>query len=255
MLSGNEVGVLLCADALACANTGSQPKLVITTIVSSTWLSRIAADLGAAYAEVLTGFKWIANAAIAATEQGQSFVGGYEEALGVSVGPLVRDKDGVSAAVRVAELAAALRAEGKTLWDRLDELAVAHGLSRALQWSIVLPGSEGQTQIASLMRALRESPPSALGGAEITRRIDLSASPAPGFEGSPLPNSDVLVFHDATGTRLTVRPSGTEPKIKMYLEAVARVGIVAELETVSHVLDEKLEAIRGELSHQLGLSP
>ncbi|MFZ9886578.1 MAG: phospho-sugar mutase [Myxococcota bacterium] len=255
MLSGNEVGVLLCADALACANTGSQQKLVITTIVSSTWLSRIAADLGAAYAEVLTGFKWIANAAIAATEQGRSFVGGYEEALGVSVGPLVRDKDGVSAAVRVAELAAALRAEGKTLWDRLDELAVAHGLSRALQWSIVLPGSEGQTQIVSLMRALRESPPSALGGAEITQRIDLSASPAPGFEGSPLPNSDVLVFHDATGTRLTVRPSGTEPKIKMYLEAVARVGTVAELETVSRVLDEKLEAIRGELSHRLGLSP
>src|SRR5690606_4610656 len=115
-LSGNDVGVLLSADALVHADTKGKQKLVITTIVSSTWLSRIAHDLGAAYDEVLTGFKWIANAAMAAEQDGKAFVSGYEEALGVSVGPLVRDKDGVSAAVRAAELCAALKREGKTLW-------------------------------------------------------------------------------------------------------------------------------------------
>lgn len=253
MLSGNDVGVLLAADALVHADTQGKQKLVITTIVSSTWLSRIAADLGAAYDEVLTGFKWIANAAMDAEKEGKAFVAGYEEALGVSVGPLVRDKDGVSAALHVAELAAALRREGKTLWDRLDELSVAHGLSRAAQWSVVLPGSEGQARIAEAMRRLREEPPATLAGAKVVRQVDMAKSPAPGFEQSPLPPSDVLVFYDENGTRLTVRPSGTEPKIKMYLEAVARVSDVGELPKAREELDGRLAQIRTELMGRLGL--
>lgn len=253
MLSGNAVGVLLAADALEHADTKGKQKLVITTIVSSTWLSRIAADLGAAYDEVLTGFKWIANAAMAAEEEGKAFVCGYEEALGVSVGPLVRDKDGVSAAVRVAELVAGLRREGKTLWDRLDELSVTHGLSRDLQWSVVLPGSEGQARIAEAMRRLREEPPEALAGVKVARKVDMAKSPATGFEKSPLPPSDVLVFYDEEGTRLTVRPSGTEPKIKMYLEAVARVSDVGELPKKREELDGRLAQIRTELMGRLGL--
>src|SRR5690606_15075767 len=111
------------------------------------------------------------------------------------------------AAVRAAELCAALKREGKTLWDRLDELSVAHGLSRASQWSVVLPGSEGKARIDDAMRRLRAEPPAALGGVNIARRIDMAKEPAAGFDKSPLPPSDVLVFHDEEGMRLTVRPS------------------------------------------------
>ena len=202
---------------------------------------------------MLTGFKWIANHAMAAEARGQAFVCGYEEALGVSVGPLVRDKDGVSAAVRVAELAAALKQEGKTLWDRLDELAVKHGLARADQWSVVLPGAEGQARIAEAMRRLRDEPPSALAGASVTRRVDLATAPAAGFEGSDLPGADVLVFYDEDGTRLTVRPSGTEPKIKLYLEASARVPDAASIPAQVAALDVRLKAIRAELMDRLWL--
>ena len=109
MLTGNEIGVLLADDALEHADTGGRPKLVVTTVVSSSLLSRMAHDRGARYEETLTGFKWIADAAIRAERDGVAFVFGYEEALGYTVGPLVRDKDGIGAAVRLAELTRHLR--------------------------------------------------------------------------------------------------------------------------------------------------
>ena len=252
LLTGDQVGVLL-ADYLL--EVGPKDKrMVATTIVSSQLLGFLAKQAGADYRETLTGFKWIGNAAMDYERQHHGrFVMGYEEALGYSVGPLVRDKDGVSAAVRVAELCAALRREGKTLWDRLDELSVAHGLSRAAQWSVVLPGREGQARIAEAMRRLREEPPGALAGVKVARRVDMAKTPAAGFEESPLPPSDVLVFYDEDGMRLTVRPSGTEPKIKMYLEGVARVSDVKELPAKREELDRRLAEVRAELMGRLGL--
>src|SRR5690606_16428565 len=110
-----------------------------------------------------------------------------------------RDKDGVSAAARVAELCAGLKREGKTLWDRLDELSVNHGLSRASQWSVVLPGAEGQARIQEAMRRLREQPPKALAGVGVARKVDMAKAPAAGFEACPLPPADVLVFYDEDG--------------------------------------------------------
>jgi phosphomannomutase len=254
MLSGNETGVLLCADALENADTGGEEKLVVTTIVSSTWLSRVAKNLGAHYGEVLTGFKWIANAAIDAKAKGISFVCGYEEALGVSVGPLVRDKDGVSAAVRVAELAASLRLEGRSLLDRLDELAVKHGVSVAEQWSVVLPGSEGSARIAEALGALRADPPAEVAGVAIERRVDMARDgDGDGWERGDLPASNVLVFFDADGTRITVRPSGSEPKIKFYLEAAGRVSDVGALPAKREELRAQLKKARAELMERVGL--
>ena len=120
MLSGNEIGWLLADDVLTHAPTGSRQKLVVTTIVSSTLLSRMARDRGAAYDETLTGFKYIGDRALRAEAEGEAFVFGYEEALGYTVGPLVRDKDGIGAAVRMAELdAPSSRATGarcSTAW-------------------------------------------------------------------------------------------------------------------------------------------
>ncbi len=215
LLSGNEIGVLLADDALRHADVGGRRKLVVTTLVSSSLLSRMARDRGAAYLETLTGFKWIANAALLAERRGEAFVLGYEEALGYSCGPLVRDKDGIGAALRMAELVRHLKANGATPLERLDLLLLEHGMSQQLQWSVTLAGAAGKAKIAAAMARLRERPPATIGDRAVARVAD---------HLQRTPRSDVLVFEAEDGARLSARPSGTEPKIKFYLELVARVG-------------------------------
>jgi len=256
MLGGNEVGVLLGDDAIEHAETGGRRKLVVTTIVSSTLLSRIARDRGMGYRETLTGFKWIAEAALRAEAEGEAFVFGYEEALGYSVGPLVRDKDGIGAALRLAELARFLKARGLTLLDRLDDLLVAHGLSHTIQWSLTLPGPEGRTRIRAAMDRLREDPPERLGPSPVVRIVDVAAGEerVRGKRRSlDLPRSDVLVFETADGGRLLARPSGTEPKIKFYLELAARPDGRAAVAEARARLEREGQALRRALMAELGL--
>lgn len=257
MLSGNEIGALLADDALRHADTGGRRKLVVTTIVSSTLLSRMARDRGAAYAETLTGFKWIGNAALRREADGEAFVFGYEEALGYSCGPLVRDKDGIGAALRMAELVRHLKAQGRTPLARLDEMLVEHGMSHQLQWSVALAGGEGRARIASAMEALRREPPPAIGVSPLQRTLDLllGEERAAGGGSRPLepPRADVLIFHAADGARLIARPSGTEPKIKFYLELVGRAASPGEVPAVRAELDERGGRVRRELLARLGL--
>jgi phosphomannomutase len=257
MLSGNEVGVLLSDDALEHAETGGRPKLVVTTVVSSSLLSRMARDRGAVYRETLTGFKWIADTALAAEREGIAYVMGYEEALGYSFGPLVRDKDGIGAALRLAELARHLKARGKTLVDRLDELLVAHGLSHQLQWSATLPGPEGRARIDAAMAALRQSPPQRIAASAVVRRLDgLAGEEVVNGERRPsaLPPSDLLAFQAQDGARLTVRPSGTEPKIKFYLELVGRAADRDAVPAARGRLDQEARAIKAALMKELKLA-
>ncbi len=193
MLRGDEVGVLLADKLLRLGVRGTYA----TTIVSSQLLASLARRHGVGYAETLTGFKWIARAA-------PDLVYGYEEALGYAVAPdLVRDKDGVSAGLRVAEIAAELKAGGSSLLQRLDELAAEHGRFATDQLSIRV---EDPTLIADTMRRIRQAPPRTLLGAPVTVE-DL------------LPDADVLRWR-CPGGRVVVRPSGTEPKLKAYLEVV-----------------------------------
>jgi phosphomannomutase len=167
-------------------------------------LGRLAAAHGVPYSETLTGFKWIVRA-------GEDLVFGYEEALGYAVGPqVVRDKDGISAALLVAEIAAGLRTRRLTLLDRLDELAAEHGVHLTDQVSLRV---RDLGRIATTMQALRTSPPRELAGRDVVRVRDLLDDPG------PLPPSDVLVLH-LDGARVVARPSGTEPKLKAYLEVV-----------------------------------
>ena len=217
VLTGDQLGALL-ADYLL--HVGAKDKrMVATTIVSSQLLGFLAQQAGADYRETLTGFKWIANAALdyERTAHGR-FVMGYEEALGYSVGPLVRDKDGVSAAVIVAELAAWNRAHGRSLIDHLDDIYRRVGLFVTEQVSITRPGAEGLAQIRAAMAKFRAAPPTALAGHAIDSVVDLSRG-----EGG-LPPSDVLVFKLAGGRRVIMRPSGTEPKLKSYYEVRVAVG-------------------------------
>jgi phosphomannomutase len=226
MLRGDEVGVLL-ADHLI--RTGRGTGTFATTIVSSSWLGALCAARGVRYAETLTGFKWIVRAA-------DDVAYGYEEALGYAVAPwLVRDKDGVSAALLVADLAAELRAEGRTPLDRLDELATELGLYATDQLSVRV---DDLTEIAAAMARLRAAPPAALLGRPVTAVDDL------------LPAADVVRLR-AEGCRVVARPSGTEPKLKAYLEVT--VPVAGPVPDARARAAAELAALRAETAAALGL--
>ena len=257
VLSGNELGALLADDAIEHAESGGRKKLVVTTVVSSSLLSRMARDRGVAYRETLTGFKWICDAALRGEAEGLAFVFGYEEALGYTVGPLVRDKDGIGAALRLAEAARALKARGLTLLDRLDALLVAHGLSHQVQWSVTLPGAEGRERIRAAMARLRATPPASIAGSPVRSVLDAASGErhvAGETRPSGLPRSDLLALESEDGARLTVRPSGTEPKIKFYLELVGRAAQPAEVAPLRARLEAEGQALRRALVAQLQLA-
>jgi phosphomannomutase len=216
ILRGDEIGVLLADHILR--HTSGDDRLVATTIVSSSLLARMAEAEGVHYAETLTGFKWIVRAAFQRPDL--RFVFGYEEALGYCAGTMVRDKDGITAALLLAELVADLAGGSgggspRTVHDRLDELAAEHGAHVTDQWSLRLPGPTGLARVAAVMSGLRQAPPAALDGRTITEVEDLLA-------GGPLPPSDVVILRLGRA-RVMVRPSGTEPKLKLYFEAVEPV--------------------------------
>jgi phosphomannomutase len=237
MLRGDEVGALLGDHLLRQGVAG----VYAASIVSSSLLGRLAGAAGQPYEETLTGFKWIARV--------PGLVYGYEEALGYCVAPsLVRDKDGVSALLLVLELAAGLRAEGRTLLDRLDEIAVRHGLHATDQLSVRV---SDLSLIAEAMHRLRIAPPTTLGGLAVEQVDDLAV----GSDG--LPPTDGLRFRLADEARVVVRPSGTEPKLKCYLEVVVAVGEDQEppeaLAAARIVGAQRLDAIRTDLVPALGL--
>jgi phosphomannomutase len=208
-LTGDQVGSLLGAFLLdvTAGDPAPERRLVASTVVSSVMLASIAAVAGVKYAETLTGFKWIVRAAD--DQPGRRFVFGYEEALGYAVGDVVRDKDGISAALALLSLASRARAGRQGLLDRWDALEAAHGVHLRAQLTVPTraPGE--------IMAGLRAAPPAELAGQPVLDVADLAG-------GGPLPPSDVLIFR-LLGSRVVVRPSGTEPKLKCYLEVVEPV--------------------------------
>jgi len=210
-LTGDQVGALLGGYLLSDDGPVADPgeRLVATTIVSSTLLSKIAAKAGAEYRETLTGFKWIARAGDDVPDA--EFVFGYEEALGYQVGQVVRDKDGIGAALAVLRMATAAKRQGRTLDDELDALETVHGVHLTEQLSLRIPDPAG------VMRRIRATPPAALGENPVEAVRDYAG------DGTGLPPSDVLSYA-LSGARVVIRPSGTEPKIKAYLEVVEPTG-------------------------------
>ena len=214
-LTGDQVGGLLGAfvldalpDQVTPAQTAPLLRVAATTVVSSSLLSRIADSAGVRYAETLTGFKWIVRAAD--HSPGTRFVFGYEEALGYAVGDVVRDKDGISAAIALLGLAAQAWAAGQSLLDRWDALEEAHGVHLTTQ--LTLPT---QTP-GEIMAGLRAAAPGVLGGSPVRSVSDLALGSA------ELPPTDALIFR-LDGARVVLRPSGTEPKLKAYLEVTEPV--------------------------------
>ncbi|MFI9771506.1 phospho-sugar mutase [Streptomyces sp. NPDC052415] len=232
MLRGDEVGALLAAHLVGRGAQGTFAE----SIVSSSLLGRIAEKANLPYEETLTGFKWIARV------EGLRY--GYEEALGYCVDPDgVRDKDGITAALLITELASELKERGRTLLDLLDDLAVEHGLHATDQLSVRV---EDLSVIADAMRRLRERPPTELAGLAVTRAEDLTRGT------DRLPPTDGLRY-TLDGARVIVRPSGTEPKLKCYLEVVVPVAGHSALPAARARATELLAAIKRDLSAAAGI--
>lgn len=233
MLRGDEVGALLAHHLLGRGRRG----VYAASIVSSSLLGKMAAAAGQPHAETLTGFKWIGRV------DGLAF--GYEEALGYCVDPEhVKDKDGVSALLLLCELAAQAKAEDRTLTDILDDIALSHGVHATDQLSVRFTDLAG---IAAAMDRLRTVPPTALGGLAVERVEDLS-------EGSPeLPPTDGLRYTLAHGARVIVRPSGTEPKVKCYLEVVVPVDPQDGVDAARIAAAGRLDAIKADVKAAAGL--
>ncbi|CAM3160499.1 putative phosphomannomutase [Arthrobacter ulcerisalmonis] len=248
MLRGDEVGSLLGAHVAARAAAGNESPtnsdqdsaitgVFANSIVSSRLLARIAAAAGYQHEETLTGFKWISRV------PGLTY--GYEEALGYCVAPdLVKDKDGISAAVLIAELAATAKAEGKTIFDTLDELYLQHGLHASDQLSIRV-GDLGL--LDAMMNRLRVSPPESFGSSGVETYTDLAV-------GTPqLPPTEGLLYITRNLTRVIIRPSGTEPKLKCYLEVIHPVESAAELPAARQAARAALDETLRDVSEALGL--
>ncbi|MFE6616885.1 phospho-sugar mutase [Amycolatopsis sp. NPDC057786] len=224
MLRGDETGVLLGWHVLSTVDDAD--PLVATTIVSSSMLGEVAKEFGARYAETLTGFKWLVRA-------GEGLVFAYEEALGLCVNPgFVRDKDGISAAVLAAALTASLRAAGRGPLDVLDELSVKHGVHVTDQVSLRVTDLSVRER---LMADLRATPPASLGGTDVTME-DL------------LPDADVLRL-TGEGLRVVIRPSGTEPKLKAYLQV--KEPVTGDLAEARAAAGTRLAALRADIESRL----
>jgi phosphomannomutase len=229
MLRGDEVGVLLADYLMRRGVTGRYA----TTIVSSSLLRAMCTARGLPYGETLTGFKWIVRAG----DGSEPLVFGYEEALGYCVAPdHVRDKDGITAALTVAELAAGLKAQGRTLTDRLDELAAEFGVHQTDQLSVRV---DDLRLIADAMARIRAATPTTLLGQPVTETQDL------------LPEADVVILRTAAA-RVVVRPSGTEPKLKAYLEVV-EPPTDGDIAAARARAAAALTTLRTEIAHALGV--
>jgi phosphomannomutase len=214
-LTGNQVSVLL-GEHLMRNGEG----LVVTTIVSTPMLGAIARARGCHCEETLTGFKWLEHRAMELERaHGARLLFACEEALGYTVGDHVRDKDGIGAAVCVAEIASACKAAGTTVRRRLEALYREYGLFASAQRNVIRTGPRGMAEMADMMRRLRAARMQSLGGRRV---VEISDYLAGGVRG--LPASDVVGIELEAGTRVVVRPSGTEPKVKVYLDHREVVG-------------------------------
>jgi phosphomannomutase len=249
-LSGNQIGVLL-ADHLLAGSTADR-KLVVSSIVSTPMVASVAAAYAARAEVSLTGFKWIWGAGRALeADEGYTFVYGFEEALGSSVGSVVRDKDGIGAGLAFADLSRALAATGRSVLDRLDELAIDHGLWVSHQLSITRPGLEGAKEIVAAMAVLADRLPDELAGHAVTAATDYRT----GADQRPswLTTHDLVALDLADG-RAMIRPSGTEPKCKIYIDLRTEVTPDDDLDARAHDLEAEAAEVAQALADFVGLT-
>lgn len=246
-LTGDEIGCLLGEHLLA--RDGGSDAVVASTVVSSRLLARIAADHGAEHVETLTGFKWLAPEADRAAARGKVLRLAYEQALGFMVTPQVRDKDGIAAAVAVADLAAAAAARGSSLPAELDRLARRHGLHHTGEHTRAIDERAGA---AAVFAAVRDAVPETVAGSDVVAVCDHAAGERRAADGAvqPLdtPPADLISVELADGSRVQTRPSGTEPLLKCYAEVVDAVDDAEPVDAARRRADRRLRELLAALA-------
>lgn len=254
LLNGNQTAVLAfnyLMEARKAKGIAGPTDMVVKTIVTTDMIDRIASANGVRCYNVLTGFKWIAEL-IREKEGVEQYVIGGEESYGLMIGDRLRDKDAVSAVALLCEMAAYERDKGRSLYRKLQELYLAHGLFREHLVSITRKGMDGQQQIAAMMDRFRADPPRSLNGVRVVRLLDYekreSRDLASGHvEPITLPRSNVLQFVLEDGGKVSARPSGTEPKIKFYFSVRKEVDKLEALPAAQAELDASIRAMTADL--------
>ena len=244
ILNGNQTASLLTYYLLSAnknANALKGNEYIIKTVVTTDLINKIAEDFSVEYFDVLTGFKHIASK-IREHEGKKRYIGGGEESFGYLIGDFVRDKDAVSACCILAEMVACLKEEGTNLYDFLLQLYTKYGFFQEKQVSITRKGKTGAEEIQKMMMNFRNNPPKQLDNDEVVEIIDYLET-----EKTQLPKSNVLQYLLKSGSKVSVRPSGTEPKIKFYFSIVIPMKDKGEVETLQTIAFEKIERIKQEL--------
>jgi phosphoglucomutase len=251
LLNGNQTMILMTWFLLEQQKESFKGHEFIASTIVSTPMMRVLADsYNVDYAETLTGFKWIADQIKKRPDQ--YFVGGGEESFGFMVGDFVRDKDAVTSTLLICEIAAKLKSEGSSVYEKLIELYAEHGFYKEKLISLVKKGIEGQKIIKQKMEDLRNNPLKSIAGEQVVLIEDYQASTAQNIQSGmttemDIPKSNVLIYYTENGTKVAARPSGTEPKIKFYMSVNAELDTVEDYDTVNASLDKKLDKILDEL--------
>ncbi len=254
LINGNQAGSLLVYYRLLVGKEkGKLPvnPFIGKTIVTTELIARIAESFGVPCYDTLTGFKFIAGL-IKEKEGKENFVAGGEESYGYLVSDFVRDKDAALSAVQFAEIAAYAKSKGTTMWGMLKDLYLQHGVFQEELVSITLKGIDGVTQIQNMMSRLRATPPQTFGGVALTELHDVKAGTCKNMISGevttlPYPSSDVLQFILADGSKISARPSGTEPKIKFYFSLRKEITFAEEVIEAQSELMRRIEVIKQEL--------
>ena len=250
LMNGNQTAVLACnymIEARKAKGIAQPNDMVIKTIVTTELIDAIAKGNGIACYNVLTGFKWIAEL-IKEKEGKENYIVGGEESYGLMIGSQIRDKDAVSAVALLSEMAAYEKNKGRSLYDKLIDLYVQYGFYKENLISITKKGMDGQKQIAEMMEGYRSNPPKTINGVAVAQLLDYELSTAKDLQTGKttdikLPKSNVLQFILADGSKISARPSGTEPKIKFYFSVNTKLNSAAEFDAVHAQLDKKIEGI------------
>jgi phosphoglucomutase len=252
LMNGNQTAVLAfnyIIEARKAKGIAQGNDFVCKTIVTTDMIDRIAADNNVKCYNVLTGFKWIAEL-IKEKEASENYIVGGEESYGLMIGHKLRDKDAVSAVALLCEMAAYEKDKGRTLFEKLIDLYVQYGYYKEHLISITKKGMNGQKEIADMMDGYRSNPPMTINGSPVVQLLDYELkkgkNPQTGEEWDiKLPKSNVLQFLLADGSKISARPSGTEPKIKFYFSVNTTIKSAAEFDgiQVHGELDKKIQGI------------
>ncbi len=254
LLNGNQTALLAFNYMIEARKQRglSQPNdMVVKTIVTTDMIDVIAQANNITCYNVLTGFKWIASL-IREKEGTESYIVGGEESFGLMIGDQIRDKDAVSAVAILCEMAAVERAKGRTLFEKLIDLYVQYGLYKESLVSITKKGMNGAADIAAMMQAFRSNPPASLDGVPVVELLDYERQEGKNLVENRkwplhLPKSNVLQFMLQDGSKISARPSGTEPKIKFYFSVNKRIASADAFDETEKQLDARIERIIQEL--------